>query len=190
MARAQRATRDARGRRDPEAGVTLIEVLVAMALFAVIGVSAFSVLDTIIRVRTSTEARLERIADIDRTLLILTRDLNQKGSAPVASDGTSLSFSRWDGLRLVYAAPEGVLIRRLPALDTDQRLLAGAGGLTFRLLDTKGVWHDEWPVIDAGVLPQPALLRAVEMSFFVATSEAEEPQAVIRLVDLPQEIRR
>ena len=58
-----------------DAGFTLVEMLVALALFAAIGLAGFTVLDTVVRVRGGTEGRLERLGEIDRALALLTLDL-------------------------------------------------------------------------------------------------------------------
>jgi len=52
--------------RDQEAGVTLIEMLVALSLFALVGIASFTTLDTILRVRERTDGRLEHLAQLDR----------------------------------------------------------------------------------------------------------------------------
>ena len=47
--------------RDTEAGLTLVEVLVALALFSLIGLAGFTMLDNILRVQSGTQGRLERL---------------------------------------------------------------------------------------------------------------------------------
>ena len=63
--------------RDTEAGLTLIEVLVALALFSLIGLAGFTMLDNILRVQSGTQGRLERLGQIDRALVIFSRDLQE-----------------------------------------------------------------------------------------------------------------
>ena len=64
-------------KRAGDAGLSLIEVLVSLAIFAVIGVAGLTVLDTVARTGENTEGRLERLADIDRAFLVIRRDLAQ-----------------------------------------------------------------------------------------------------------------
>ena len=51
-------------KRDPTAGFSLVEVLVALAIFALIGVAGFSMLDQVLRTQRLTEGRLERLAEL------------------------------------------------------------------------------------------------------------------------------
>ena len=45
-------------RAGSEAGFTLVEMLVALALFALVGLASFALLETVIRTRDRTEGRL------------------------------------------------------------------------------------------------------------------------------------
>ena len=80
--------------RDQEAGVTLIEMLVALSLFALVGIASFTTLDTILRVRERTDGRLEHLAQLDRALLVFGRDIVQADPGTVTlRDG---SCPLWD----------------------------------------------------------------------------------------------
>lgn len=56
-------------------GFTLLELLVAVALLAVIGAMAYGGLDSVMASRTGIEARLAAIAELQRAVGLLERDL-------------------------------------------------------------------------------------------------------------------
>ncbi len=99
--------------RDAQAGLTLVEVLVALALFSLIGLAGFTMLDNILRVQSGTEGRLERLGQIDRALVVFSRDLQQSDSSSLKQDETSVSMNRTNAGSLSYEAPQGVFLRRL-----------------------------------------------------------------------------
>ena len=73
--------------------VTLVEMLVALALFALVGLASFSMLDAVIRTRDRTEGRLDAVAALDRALALVGRDLGQgDAGSHVLADG-ALRFS-------------------------------------------------------------------------------------------------
>lgn len=63
--------------RHREAGVTLLELLVAIAVFAVIGVAAYTALFSVLDARSATERQSERLAAVQRTVGALGDDLRQ-----------------------------------------------------------------------------------------------------------------
>ncbi len=82
--------------RHGEAGVTLIEVLVSLAIFAVIGIAGLTVLDTVARTGERTDGRLERLAEIDRAFLVIRRDLAQISGLDTQLNEEGLAFRRLD----------------------------------------------------------------------------------------------
>ena len=169
-------------RAGSEAGFTLVEMLVALALFALVGLASFALLDTVIRTRDRTEGRLEAMAVLDRALILFGRDLAQSdpGSHRIAEGVLTLGLGMTGGPSdLSYALVDGTLTRRAngQGAAVEQQLVAGIAGLAWRGLDREGVWHEIWP-------PQTenSLLAAVEMRLTLA----EEASATVRrLVELP-----
>ena len=136
--------------RDRMAGVTLVEMLVALSLFAMVGLAAFTTLDTILRVRAQTDGRLEHLARLDRTLMIYGRDLIEANPQAITLEEGVLSATLQDGRTLRrYLLSEGTLQRQSgrPNADPDltQTLVEEVETLTFRVLDGEGIWHDIWP---------------------------------------------
>lgn len=140
------------------AGFTLVEVLIALALFALIGVAGFTLLNSVLRTQGATESRLDRMAEIQRAMLVVTSDLDQLAGS-TAGGGSALSIRKFD------AGGEVVAIRYDLAENTLTRTVAGPGGERVQTLITrvsdarwtfhqrKGAWLDVWPLPRP---PQPA----------------------------------
>jgi len=100
----------------PDAGLTLVEVMVSLALFALIAVAGFSFVDGELRVRAETEGRLERLGNLQRAMYVLTSDLEQMSDDPILS-GNGLAFRRYGPrggeMDVRYALAGGTLQRIL-----------------------------------------------------------------------------
>jgi len=68
-------------------GFTLIEVLVAMAIFAVLALMAFGGLRTVINVSSSVQNRVEKLEALQRTFMLLERDFYQLIPRQMNTDG-------------------------------------------------------------------------------------------------------
>jgi general secretion pathway protein J len=68
------------------AGFTLLEILIAIAVFAIMAVMAYSGLKAVLDARTRTTARSERLAEVQKTLYVLGEDLNQAVARPVRDE--------------------------------------------------------------------------------------------------------
>ena len=83
--------RIARGRN----GFTLIEVIIALSLFALIGVAGFSMLSGVLQTQERTDGRLRRLSDIQRAVFVISADLDQV-SGRIEGDGSTLTFQKTD----------------------------------------------------------------------------------------------
>lgn len=97
--------------RDLRAGVTLIEMLVALSVFSMIGLASFTVLDTILRTDRQTGGRLEEYTDLDRAFRIFEADVLR------AQPGLSLGEG-WVKLttaesQVIYQSQQEGLVRRI-----------------------------------------------------------------------------
>lgn len=162
------------------AGVTLVEVLVALVLFALIGVAGFGMLDQILRTQSVTERRLERLAVIQRGMYLMTTDFaqarsgsltfqtgNQGAVVAVARNATetgegSIGLTyRLEGATLLreVTTPAGRQVARQPVLD-------GVTGIDWQFYDSDLGWVDEWPPVRAITVlsqrpPNPKAVAAV-----------------------------
>ncbi|GHG03928.1 type II secretion system protein J [Thalassotalea marina] len=72
-------------------GFTLIEVLLATAIFAVISLASFSVLDGVIKTKDGVESKQAQLNEIQRAWLIIERDLLQIAWRSMRVEGESPS---------------------------------------------------------------------------------------------------
>ncbi len=114
--------------RNPQAGMTLVEVLVALAVFAVIGTASFALLDQTLRSQRLSDVRLTRLADLQRLMRIVTLDTMQALPDSLTVDKAGVGFLR-RGSAASQDAPgaEGLLVRYRLGTDGLQRQI-GPGG--------------------------------------------------------------
>lgn len=68
-------------------GFTLIEVLLAIAIFAVISLASFSLLDGVMRAKQGVEEKQKGIAQLQRVWLLMERDFLQLARRSIRIDG-------------------------------------------------------------------------------------------------------
>jgi general secretion pathway protein J len=73
-------------RMKPVLGFTLVEILIAMAIFAVISVITYTTLTSAINISNHTSEVAQRLADIQRVLMLMERDLVQMAPRPVLDE--------------------------------------------------------------------------------------------------------
>lgn len=108
--------------RDSTRGFTLIEVLVAMTIMAILAVMAWQGVDGIVRTRTASQARLEQLLRVNTVLAQFEQDLEasqDSGALPQplpSFDGLSLRLTRRtpEGLQLVVWSLRGGTWLRWP----------------------------------------------------------------------------
>lgn len=175
--------------RKGDAGFTLIEVLVSLALFALIAGAGVSVLDQVLRAQTQTDARLNRLAAVQRMMHLVQRDFTEAQPNSVSGDLATITATR-GGETGPVAVTYGITDDRL----SRQTLVAGDGlktisllpdpaDLRWQYLDDRGQWHDAWQVQTQA---NPPVLRAVEMTLVLRDAD----QALRRLMILPQPMPR
>lgn len=190
-----------RAGRGPEAGVTLIEMLVALALFSMIGLAGFTMLRTILDAQERTEGRMEQLARIDGTLRLLASDVETALPGRVTWDGRTLSTAGTEGATLWRAGEDGSLLRAPSSgpertePDTDvaaQRVLDGLEGWSWRFLPPDAgaeAWLSSWPpegqAPDTGADAAAPAPLAAEVTLRVALG-AGSPVEVRRLLQPPQ----
>lgn len=160
------------------AGFTLVELLVALLLFALISVAGVSLVETIIGVERRTERRAERLAEIQRALFLVRSDFEQLSGGPVI-EGDTLKLVR-NGLIIGYRLDGGALHRQ--SSNFDGVILTGVGALRFRLVGQNGQWSDQ--PFAGGELARPRGLEIVASLL----PDANAPAGTVRqVIDLPAE---
>lgn len=166
---------DARCWRYRPGGYTLVEVLIAVMVFALLAASAYVALDGLSRAATEHRERAGAFAELQLAMTRLDADLRQLASRPVrgpdgqqrpavSGERTRLSATRagWANpadqprsnlQRFSWQYSDGELLRsswpvtdRTPATRTmTESVLGGARSLEFRFRGHEGRWRDYWP---------------------------------------------
>ena len=161
--------------RGPDTGVTLIEMLVALSVFSLIGLASFSVLDTIVRTDRQSSGRLEHLARLDVALRLFEADvLRARPGALVEQDRISLPTA---GALVTYqSGTEGVLrrIERADEADVQQQILPPPASALWRVIRLDG--------IEDGAEPSDPPI-AVEVVLVADDSRSRE---IRKLVPLPR----
>lgn len=171
------------GRCRSNEGFTLIELMISLGLFALIAVAGLALVDGIIHVNQRTEGRLDRLAALQRTMFVLTSDLDQISGGPIEGGGAGISFARaapgYGGISVPvrYAVTGGGLVRG--AGPVPQMLLPGVARARWRFWD--GAWVDRWPLDDKSRDRWP---RAISVDLQVA-GPGGAPVVLRRVVALP-----
>jgi general secretion pathway protein J len=152
-------------RRDSTAGVTLVEMLVALALLAAIGLAGFAALEQVLLAQGRTAGRLDRLAEWQRALFVVTLDLTTAlpASLSPAPGGVGLARQGDEPLRVTYRLEEGTLWRSLAApgaaAPVRQALVRDVAGAEWRYLGADGTWAADWPPegmpAQLGAVPNP-----------------------------------
>lgn len=165
-----------------ERGFTLIEVIIALALFGLIALAGVTLLGSVVRVQRGTEGRLERLAELQRTTAVLAGDFAAIADAPLAGNATAVDFARRtpDGARPIgYSIKDGALMRTLDRGARQQRVLGGVTAVRFAYYRRDAGWQAFWP---------PTALLAAQWPAAVAvdiTLAGARPRVLRRVVDLP-----
>jgi len=77
-------------------GLTLIELVVALAIFAMLGVLSYKGVTQVLTGQSMVHDELERWRELSRALLRVENDLLQAASLPVAANTQSVPAMNWD----------------------------------------------------------------------------------------------
>jgi general secretion pathway protein J len=124
------------------AGFTLIELLIALVLFALISLAGLSLIEAMIRLERGSAHRLERLADVQRGLFLVSADFGQLVEGPDRT-AQGIIFRRLasDGVHnVMYRSDQAGLHRVVDGRD--RLLLAGVGQIGWRFAKHGG-WTSE-----------------------------------------------
>ena len=99
--------------RRQQSGFTLLEILIAMAIFTLIGLASTNLLTTVIDSNEISNQRFDKLQALQRAMMLIERDVLQAVARPVRINGESteqviqggedVNESDADGLALVHA---------------------------------------------------------------------------------------
>ncbi len=115
-------------------GFTLIEVVVALAVFGLVGITAFSGLNAILKWQTDLDIRSDQIKSIQLTLKYLERDISRAITRPIrdqygdsqpafSSDGETIMSFTYSGWRNPTGLLRSNLQRVAYEIDLDENEL-------------------------------------------------------------------
>ena len=129
-----------------EAGFTLIELIISLALFALIALAGVAMVDGVLRVQAQTGGRIERLGDLQRAMFVLANDIGQVAGGPVKGSATSVSLERRLGGEpqpIAYGLAGDTIVRQIAA--GRQRLLGGVTSISWHYYRVGSGWLDHWP---------------------------------------------
>jgi general secretion pathway protein J len=179
------------GHRAPRAGFTLVEVLVALGLFGLIALAGFTLLEGIVGTRDRLDGRLDRLAELQRAMYVITVDFEALDNGPIELGDNGLAFRRRSPTSLRgstavrYFVADGALRRRVGA-SGDQRLITDVANVewTFHFAD-RG-WS---PTPGAAVSGEPPQVPAARPDAVALTVDLNGSDGLTgrlrRVVELP-----
>jgi len=156
------------------AGFTLLELLVALAIFGLLAAMSYGGLQAVLEQQSSTELAADRLGALQKMYLIMQRDIEQivprtvrdeYGDAQqplVGGDALQLTRGGWRNpagrqrstlQRVGYAFDDEQLVRYTwsvldRAQDSEalqQPLIEDVEGMQLRYLDRNDEWQEQWP---------------------------------------------
>jgi general secretion pathway protein J len=141
-----------------QAGFTLIELVIALAIFALLGLASWTLLDGVVRMQQGTMAHERELRGLQRAMAVIERDVLHITEQPVVLEQAALHLQRshWrnplDQPRserqvLTYRLDNGALWRESRGEGTlivqRQQLLDDVRQLSWRLYDGQAGWRSD-----------------------------------------------
>jgi|OpeIllAssembly_1097287.scaffolds.fasta_scaffold17749_3 general secretion pathway protein J len=162
------------GYPSPQAsGFTLLELLVAMAIFAILGTLALSGYTELQQQSEYAEQRLERLREVQRAMQTIGQDLAQIEPRPIREP---LGESLIPAVLATDSIEYGLQFTRAGWSNTAGLARPTLQRVGYRL-DGEGLWRDHWPVLDRTLVTEPTRVkllgkvRSVRFRFMNATRE-------------------
>lgn len=172
-------------------GFTLLELVIAMAIFALLGLACWRLFDGVVRVERSTAVHERELRSLQRALAVIERDILQVNAQPIVLKQTLLQLQRsnWRNpldqprselQNVSYRLDKGTLWRETSSAEQPllqrQKLLTEVSALSWRLFDSKTGWRNDWPANQAKPAPRP---KALEIT--LSTGRFEQIRRVLLL---------
>ncbi|MEG0859139.1 MAG: type II secretion system protein GspJ [Pseudomonas sp.] len=143
---------------DRQAGFTLIELVIAIAIFALLGLASWTLFNGVTRMQQGTMTHDQELRNLQRAVAVIERDLLHITEQPIMLDDTQLQLQRsnWrnpldqprsERQALTYRFDDGALWRESRGEGTlivqRQKLLDDVRHLNWRLFDGQTGWLSE-----------------------------------------------
>jgi general secretion pathway protein J len=140
-------------RRIPPAasGFTLLELLVAMAIFAILGTLALSGYTELQQQSEYAEQRLDRLREVQRAVQTIAQDLGQVEPRPIREP---LGETRLPAVLATDSIEYGLQFTRAGWSNTAGLPRPTLQRVGYRL-DQEGLWRDHWAVLDRTLVLEP-----------------------------------
>lgn len=154
-------------------GFTLLELLVALAIFSLLAVMSYGGLNSVLEQRATTEREAERLGRLQKVYLLVQRDVEQIVPRPVrdeygaelpplaGTDSLQLTRGGWRNplgharstlQRVAYAFEDESLVRYTwqvldraqDSVPARQALIDGITEMSVRYLDATNEWRNTW----------------------------------------------
>lgn len=144
---------------------TLIELIVAIAIFSLIAMISYSLLNTSFKNKEVQDRHSMELFKLQNTLNFLERDISQTSNQQLILDDrllTLFSFQNDDLLKIQYSLTSNQLIRK-DITDLSEpvilELLDQVNAASIRVLDNQNQWKIEWSQNENNYI------RAIEIKF-------------------------
>ena len=167
-----------------EAGFTLIEVMISLALFALISMAGIALVDAVVRVEERTSGRLERLGQLQRAMFLISRDLEQASAGSLEQVQGGVRFERQG--TTVYEAPRPIAYAvrgdgLFRSSGADQLLIDRVADVRWSFFFPGSGWQSPLPPNDPQRPQEPAAV-AVEIRL---DDSASPSGSLRRVVELP-----
>lgn len=141
-----------------QAGFTLLELVIAIAIFALLGLASWTLFDGVVRVQRGIATHERELRGVQRALAMVERDVLHITDQPIVLEPSQLQWQRsnWrnpldlprsERQTLTYRLDNGALWRESRGEGTlivqRQKLLDDVRLLSWRLFDEQGGWRSD-----------------------------------------------
>jgi general secretion pathway protein J len=142
-----------------QVGFTLLELVIAIAIFALLGLASWTLFDGVVRVQQGSMAHEREFRNLQRAIAVIERDVLHATEQPVVLREAQLQWQRgnWrnpldlprsERQALTYRLDNGALWRESQAEGASvvqrKMLLDDVRDLRWRLFDARTGWRSEW----------------------------------------------